>query len=274
MGVVNFILNAAGDLVMMPLRVETAWPGIIAFSILVAILAMVTYKYTSNQVALRDARNRLLARVLEIRLYQDDILGIFGIILRILASSFFYIKESLRPLLVMIVPVSLILIQMAAWFEYRPLEPGNSAILSVKCDEAIDVLSVDMSATAGDGLVLETDALRAPKESVVSWRIGAKTLGDSWVDVSLGDVVLRKQIRVANGLQKVSPKRVRAQLWDSLLYPVEPFIGETSPMQSISLSYPKRQLYAGHLRVDWVVAFFVLTLAFGLLLKPILRVEL
>jgi len=175
---------------------------------------------------------------------------------------------------VMIVPVSLILIQMAAWFEYQPLEPGDSAILTVKCDEAIDVLSVDMTATAGDGLVMETEALRSPEESVVTWRIGARTLGDSWVDISLGDTVLRKQIRIANNLQKVSPRRVRAALWDSLLYPVEPFISETSPMRSISVSYLKRQLYARQLRIDWVVAFFVLTLAFGLLLKPIMRVEL
>ena len=274
MGAVNFILNASGDLLMMPVRINTAWPGIISFSILVAILAMVTYKYTSNQLALRDARNRLLARVLEIRLYQDDILGVFGIILRILASSLSYIKESLRPLLVMIVPVSLILMQMAAWFEYQPLEPGDSAILTVSCDKTIDVLSVDLTATAGDGLVLETDALRSPEESVVTWRIGARTLGDSWVDVSLGDVVLRKQIRISNNLQKVSPKRVRSRLWDSLLYPVEPFIGKTSPIRSISVSYPKRMLYAGQVRVDWGLAFLVLTLAFGLLLKPIMRVEL
>ena len=274
MGVFNLILNTAGDLVMMPFRVASPWPGVVAFSVLVAILAMVAYKYTSNQVALRDARNRMVARVLEIRLYQDDIMGIFGIMLRVMVSSLFYMKESLRPLAVMIVPVLLIMIQMAAWFECRPLEPGDSALLSVTCDEAVDILKANVSATAGEGLVLETEALRAPHQSVVEWRVGARTRGDSWIDVSLGDAVLRKEIRVGSKIQKVSPKRVRTPLWEALLYPVEPLIDKKSPMRSVSLTYPKRDLYVGRFRVDWVLAFFVLTLAFGIMLKPVMRVEL
>ena len=273
MGVVNLILNTVGDVVMMPFRLATPWPGVVAFSVFVAVLAMVAYKYTSDQTALRNARNRMVARVLEIRLYQDDIMGIFGITLRILAASFVYIKQSFRPLVVMFVPVCLILIQMAAWFEHRPLEPGDSVLLTVTCDDAVDVLSADMSATVGDGLVLETEAFRAPHESVVAWRVGATAPADSWIDVSLGDVVLRKNVQVAHGMRKVSPRRVRAQLWDAVLYPVEPFIAGGSPMRCIRLGYPERELHVGRFRVDWVVAFFVLTLVFGLALKPVLKVE-
>ena len=274
MGIFNFFLNTLGDLVMAPFQVETAWPGLVVFSVLVAVLAMLTYKYFSNQVALRDRRNRLLARVLEIRLYQDDIAGIFGMSLRIMMAAFSYIKESLRPLLIMLVPISLILIQMETWFEYRPLKSGDLTILSVAFDDTIDSLGSNISVTTSEGLALETEGLRSPNGSMVSWRLRSKISEKAWIDITVGDSVFRKKVNVAHGMQKISPKSVRAQLWNSIRYPAEPLMDKNSPIQSISLSYPKREFYVGRFSVNWIVAFFILTLTCGLIIKPVLKVEL
>jgi hypothetical protein len=45
-------------------------------------------------------------------------------------------------------------------------------------------------------------------------------------------------------------------------------------VQAIEVTYPKAQLWLGGLDIHWLLAFFVLTVLFGLVLKRPLRVEL
>ena len=69
---VNKIMTAGFDILLMPLRTESPWPGMLAASLLAALVATTILKWTSNPHAIRRRRDRAIARVLEMALFRHD----------------------------------------------------------------------------------------------------------------------------------------------------------------------------------------------------------
>jgi len=78
---------------------------------------------------------------------------------------------------------------------------------------------------------------------------------------------------VGERLLKVSRLRSQSGFWDSLFHPVEAPIDPQTPIQRIEVKYPRRLVYLGTTEVNWVAAFAVLTIIFGLILKRPLNVQ-
>ena len=84
---------------------------------------------------------------------------------------------------------------------------------------------------------------------------------------------MSKEAVVADGMRPVSPRRVGfARFGSALLYPREPPLHRGS-LHRIDLAYPQRDLFLGPWRLHWLVAFFVLTMAFALALRGRMKVE-
>ena len=132
MAVVNTVLNGLFDLLMFPFRALDAWWGMVAISLLTGLLMLAVFRLTSNQAGIRAAKDRIKAHLLEMRLFKDNFRVSFGAQRQILAANWRYIGYSAKPLLVMIVPLVLILIQLNFWFGYEPLAVGQTAILKVR----------------------------------------------------------------------------------------------------------------------------------------------
>ena len=71
---------------------------------------------------------------------------------------------------------------------------------------------------------------------------------------------------------RLSPKRPGADFADILLYPLEKPFTSDSPVHSISINYPERnsRIYG----TDWwIVYFFVVSMIFAFMFKPLLKVR-
>ena len=100
-------------------------------------------------------------------------------------------------------------------------------------------------------------------------------LGEHKILVKAPTYAFQKKVLVSNEkLGRISQNRVKSNLWDNLVSPGEKPIIENSLVNRIEIDYPKRSIEILGLRVHWLIIFFVLSIAFGFILKGFFRVEL
>jgi hypothetical protein len=150
---------------------------------------------------------------------------------------------------------------------------GETVLVSVAFTDAFSLLQEDVALLPSAGLELETEALRIPALNEMSWRLRAKGAGDAWVDVQTEAGPVRKQVVIGEGMVRVSDRRVRAGFWNELLYPGEPPLPLESPVELIRVNSPPRPFEVAGIDLPWWLAFFVLTMIFGLAFGRVMRVS-
>jgi len=273
MGLVNPLLNGVFDLLMRPFQLESAWPGLIAASFLIAVVLVGLFGWTSSPQGILRARNRFLARTLELLLFQHDLRVSLTSCGRLFVANFAYLFQFLWPMAVGLLPMVVLFVQLEAWFDRRPLQPGEVAVLTVAVNPQQAVLSTPVEIELPENVRLDSQPVRTPIRNEVAWRIRAVADGSSPVGVRLGDVYESKTLVVGSQLMRVSPRRVSAGLVSQFFAPSEPPLADTSPIRRIEITYPHRELAIGFSEISWVVAAVVLMMVFSLLLGPVFGVR-
>ena len=271
----NSIFGKIFDLFFLPFRgLSSPWWGMLVVSALTGLLMLFIFKLTSNQSGIRRAKDRIKAHLLEMRLYNDSLRSQFKAQGGILKANFKYMSHSLKPMLVMFVPVILILIQLNFWFAYASLAPGQAALLKVTVKESINLLETDIRLQPAPGLTIETPPLRIEEEGEVDWRISFTEAGVHTLDIVVGSEHFSKTVAVAERpLSRLSPRRVEKRFWEELFYPTEPPLDKSSAVSRIEVAYPTSGLPFLGWNMHWLIAFFILSVLFGFSLKGLFKVE-
>lgn len=261
-GGVNGLLGGASPAVVL-----------LVHSLLIAVLTVAVYALVSNQRTIRTTRNRMIARLLEIRLFGDDPISVLGSFRRVLTATGIYIVASLKPLLLLLPIVVLWIGQLSGWFEWRPLEKGESVVVSMKLREGISPVAQPATLQVPGEFVVETPAFRSVHRNEVAWRVKAVQAGGGIMRCSAGDAMVEKEITASASMKKVSPKRVENRFWDRVLFPGEESLAKDSPISEVRVDYPRRSVrFFGH-EINWLVAIFLASLAFALVVKRPFGVE-
>jgi hypothetical protein len=272
-GTLNLALGALFDVLMAPFRRIGPGAAMMSISLITGLLMLWIFKKTSNQAGIRRAKDRIKAHLLELRLYKDSLGQSFRSQGGILAANGRYMAHALRPMLVMIVPVLLILIQLNLWFGAAPLKTGESAIVKVKLAPGQSALATDIVLTAPAGLTVETPSLRIEEDREIDWRVRADSSGRHLLIFRLDGRDIAKSLVVEGpALSKVSGMRTRG-VGGEFFNPGEKALPKDAPILSIEIGYPPRRLPFLGLRLPWLVAFFVLSIVFGFALKGVFKVE-
>jgi hypothetical protein len=243
-------------------------------SLLTGLGMLLIFKYTSNQAGIRRTKDRIKAHLLEMRLYQDSLRNSFKAQGGILKANLKYMSHSLKPLLVMFVPVLLILIQLNFWFAYRPLKPGEPVLLKLKLKESFSPMETEIELQPAAGLQIETPGLRIEEEAEVDWRVSFTEAGVYSLKIQVGSESLSKTVSVGQKpLSLLSPRRVKKNFWDQLFYPTEPPLDKNSAVQEIEILYPAGGLPFLGWHMHWLIAFFIFSVLFGFSLKGFFGVE-
>ena len=234
---------------------------------------MALFHLSSNQAALRRSRNRFIARLLELLLFQHDIRVNLSACGRIFWANLGYLGAMLRPMLVATVPLVLIFIQLAFWFEWRPLRSGETAVLEVELSKSHPVSQTGIKVTMPTIAKLDSPVVRALATNEWACRLKATLPGASQIAVAAGDTVEAKQLCFGENLTRVSPLRTPSSTWNQLLYPSEPSLASTSPITRIEITYPERELLFLGSEVHWTIAAVTLMMIFGLLVGRVFGVQ-
>jgi len=238
------------------------------FSALTALAALALFKVSSRPERIAAARDRALARVMELWLWREDAVGGLCSVGRAMVASLVYFSVMLRPLAVSLVPMALLLVQAHEWFGTRSLRVGESVMVVARADRAGVAEHLELQAE-GDLRVEASVATPASRERV--WRVRAgQTAGVFRLHLSGPDVEEVKRLCVGEGLRRVSLRRGRG-FWNRVFYPGEaPLCGS---VERIEVTYPAAEYSFFGIRANWLTALLVLSLCAGLALKKPMRVE-
>lgn len=272
MGRLNLVINGLFDLLMRPFMHLSAWPGLIAASMVASIVLVALFHFSSNPNAIRRTRNRLLARTLELLMFQHDLRVSFTACGRILIANAAYLVQFLRPMAVGLIPLLLIFVQMESWFDRRPLRIGEQSVFSLEIDPSKSVLDQSIELQLPEMLAIDSPPVRIPSRNELAWRITATGAGNGWIDVISDGIKERKSVSTGDQLVRISQARESDGLPQQLFSPSEPPL-DAGPMRRMLVSYPRREWLIGQTEVPWLVAAFVLIMVFSLVLGRVFGIR-
>src|SRR5262249_40590516 len=85
---------------------------VLAISIVIGLLMVIVFRYTSNQKAIARAKDRLKAHLLAVRLYQDQLPVVVRAYGRILRGTGSYLRLAFTPFLIAILPITFLIVQL------------------------------------------------------------------------------------------------------------------------------------------------------------------
>jgi len=272
--IINSILAKIFDILFFPFQNINPWFGMIFISLITGLLMLYIFKLTSDQEGIKKTKNKIKAHLLELRLYKDDLRTSFKAQGNILLSNLKYMKYSIKPLVIMIVPIILILIHSNFWFGYDSLDKGEEALLKIHLSEEYEPTQVDLKIKNNDTIKIETPPVRINELDEIDWRFSALKKGVHELKIQVGNDLISKSISVnQKPLSKISPLKKRKSLISQILYPVEKPIKKGSPVKSIEISYPSSGLNLLGMKIHWIISFFVLSIIFGFSFKGLFGVE-
>ena len=271
MSLLNAVLRSAFDGFLRPFREFTPVVGLAVVSLLAAAFMLLVFKRTSNQKALGAVKRQIHACLFEIRLYNDDLRAILRAQIEILRWNLRYLMLSLGPLMWVIIPLVLVIAQLEFHYGYRGLAPDQTALVKAELREAGGSKPA-ASLEAPPGLRVETPPLWVPEQREMAWRIRAERAGDYQLKLTVAGATETKSVVVSEAVVRRSPVRVSAGFLDQLFYPAEPPLSASSPIRSIAVTYPERDLDVFGWGFHWMVVFFALSVVFAFALRGPFRV--
>ncbi|MBI4716507.1 MAG: hypothetical protein HY763_01765 [Planctomycetes bacterium] len=269
MAVGNAIGNVLGRIVHSILSPLPVWVGLTAVSAAAGVVMLVGFRHTSNQAAIGRAKDAIKANLLALKLYKDELRVTFLAQWRLLGAVARLQLHMLKPILIMLLPMLLLLGQMGVRYQWRPLRPGERALVKVRLKQDVPQ-AADASLIAGD--VVETEVGPVPGGGEVAWRILAKQAGRHAMKITIGGQSLEKELVIGDGLQVVSALRSDARWTQQVLHPLEPRIPADSPIASVEVTYPPRGSWFDG-SDWWVLTFFVISMIAAIILAPVFKVR-
>jgi uncharacterized membrane protein (DUF106 family) len=244
---------------------------LLILSVITGLVMIVLFGYLSDQKAVRVAKDQLRAQLLAVRLFQDQpqvVLRAYG---RILTGTGRYLRVSFKPLAIIIVPMIAFLIYCDHYFGLLPFQANQPILLKAHLDkaEALEEVSLRLP----PGLAESAPAVHIADTNEVDWRLVASADGNYTVNLLAGGHELAKQVVVSNNLAHLSDCRLRGHFWQRLLECGEPALPANAPVRLLAVNYPARDIDLGPWTTNWLVVYFVVSLAAALLFKFILGIE-
>jgi hypothetical protein len=268
----NTITSAVFDVILAPFGHRAAWFDLLFWPVVAGVVALVIYKAVSNQAGIADAKRRIMVHLLEVVLYRENVVGVLASTARGMLQNLRYLAYNIVPMLVLIVPMTIILVQLVAHYAYAPFSKGDVQLLEVKLAPGSGVVPKDVAATFPDEVAVQAGPVRTP-DGRVFWRLEMLQDGDYAIQLRAGDETQTKEVVVGDVPQKVPVLRTRT--WEALLYPGEAALPSGSVFEMIKVSAPERSLrFFPSGEGGILLWFFVASLGAGFLLRKRLGVTL
>jgi uncharacterized membrane protein (DUF106 family) len=268
----NSLINAVSVPLLKWISHVPGWLSNTIISAIVGIVLLVIFKYVSNQKAIGKVKDSIKANMLAMRLFKESIVVTFKIEGQLLKGAASLLLYSVKPVLVMIFPVLLILAQLSVWYQQRPLNIGEEALVTVQMNNNMKDALSDVILQPETSVDTIMGPVVISSKNQVFWKLKAKEQGYHTITFDVDSKKFTKELAIGNGFMRTSPLRPGYHPLDIIEYPAESPLPPDSIVESISVEYPDRNEYLSG--TDWwVIYFFGASMFFAMLFKPILKVR-
>ena len=244
---------------------------VLAISIVIGLLMVIGFRYTSDQKAIGRAKDKLKAHLLAVRLFQDQLPVVMRAYGQILGGTGSYLRIAFTPFLIAILPITFLIVQLDRYFGWVPLQPAQTFLVEARVEDptALNEASLQLPPE----LSSSAPAVHDPNGKEVVWRVVADRSGQFDIHIAASGQTVSKQVVVAPGLARISPLRLRGNFWERMFTSGEPALADNSPVQSIAINYPPRVIDFAWMEWNWIVLFFVVSLIAGFIFKSVLGIQ-
>jgi uncharacterized membrane protein (DUF106 family) len=244
---------------------------VIWLSLVVGLLMVVLFGYTSDQKAIGIAKDHLKAHLLAVRLYRDQIPVVMGSYGKILRGTGRYLKLAFKPLLYVIIPITLLIIQVDRYLGAAPIPVNAPFLLTVRT--ATSDPRNDVALELPSEITMTAPPVHVPADNEIIWRLAGSKDGKYEIKIMAAGQTATKAVCVGGGLPRISPVRLRGQFWQRIFSSSEPALPEKSAIDSISINYPDRNIEVAGYGMNWIWLFFIVSMVAGFIFKELLGIQ-
>ena len=266
----NSAADAMGAIALAPIRWLPGWLSATLVAVIAGIAMLWVFKHTSNQSAILRTRNQINANLFALSLFKDNIAVSLRAQGRLLRNAGRLLALAVVPMLVMLIPMTLLLGQLAQWYEARPVPVGDETIITAQWKPGST--PPDLQLAGSPAFDFRAGPVRLLDKHQTCWRILAMQPGLHELAVTAEGQSFTKELAIGDGYLPVSPLRPTRQWSDVLLYPRERPFAADSVVQSIAIVYPERDSWTAG-TFWWLVYFFVVSLVAAFVARPLLKVN-
>ena len=248
---------------------------VIVVSLVVGLLMVVLFGYTSDQKAIGIAKDQLKAHLLAVRLYRDQIPVVMGSYGKILRGTGRYLRLAFKPLLYVIVPITLLIVQIDRYLGQTPIPVNTPFLLTVhaRSSDELGWLN-DTVLDLPPEIAMTAPPVHIPAENEIVVRLVGSREGKYELKIpSPPGPSVTKAVCVGDGMPRISTIRLRGHFWERMFSSAEPELPERSPIESISINYPDRNIEIAGYGMNWIWLFFILSMVAGFIFKELLGIK-
>jgi uncharacterized membrane protein (DUF106 family) len=244
---------------------------VVALSLVIGLAMVVLFGYTSDQKAIKIAKDQLKAHLLAVRLFRDQLPVVMGSYGKILRGTGRYLKLAFKPLLYVIIPITVLIVQLDRCLGSTALQRNVPFLLTVRAagNDVLNGVSLELPAE----IAMTAPPVRIAAENEIVWRLAAAADGEYEARITVGGQSVEKTIRVSSDLARVSSVRLRGRFWERIFTSGEAALPQNGPIESISINYPERNIEIARYEINWIWLFFILSMAAGFLFKELLGIQ-
>lgn len=269
----NQMANGLGRFLLAPIGMLPDLIAAIAVATVTGVLLLISFKYTSNQSAIKLVRNQIKAEFLALSLFKDDVVVNLGSQLRIVTGALKLILHSLWPIAVMTIPVGLLLGQLSLWWTARPLRIGEETVVTVHLAGDVEAKWPDVELQSSPAIQTLLGPVRVRSQRAVCWKVRAAELGIHQLVFRIGGRDVVKQFAVGNQPMRVSVRRPEWNMSQIAFFPAEPPFDPQSAARSIEIQYPANSSWCTG-KDWWLIFWFIGSTVAALLFRSVFKVNL
>ena len=245
---------------------------VIVFSIVIGLLMIVLFGYTSDQKAIGIAKDQLKAHLLAVRLFQDQLHVVMGSYGRILRGTGRYLKLAFMPLLYVIIPITFLIVQLDRYLGSTGIQTNAPFLLTVRVSNPDGIN--DVALELPPEVTMTAPAVHAVAAREIIWRLAANKEGAYEVKLAAAGQSVSKSVNVSSDVVKVSSVRLQGQFWERAFSSAESALPDSSPIESVAVDYPVRNIDLwGFYEINWIWLFFILSMIAGFIFKELLGIK-
>jgi hypothetical protein len=268
----NIPANALGRFVLFPISLLPGWLSVTVVAAVSGVLLLLVFKVTSNQRAIKRVRDDINANLLALRLFKDNTSLAFRVQGPVLLGALRLSLLAVVPMLVMLVPVTLLISQLGLWYECRPLRVGEEAVVTMTLNGDAAAPWPKVNLEPADAAETTVRPVRVQSRREVCWNLKAREAGYHRLVFRVDGKAATKELAVGDGLMRVSTRRPGWDWWDALEHPGEPPFGPDCTIRSIDIDYPPRTSWTSGAGW-WLAYWFVVSMVAALCFRRALNVQ-
>jgi len=264
---INSIINFIFDVILYPFRsLGPVW-AVIFISFLSGIYILIVFKFFTNQEQLKTTKKKIAGHILELRIFNFDLIVILKILKSIVVTNFKYIRLNALSFIIVAIPLIIVSIQLHMRFNYRAFKIGETASLCVKFKGTTNLKDKNIVLRVPEGIGVETPAIKIDLLNEINWRIKCEREGEFDLMIGIDSQEFKKRLSVNR--EHILPETYlsSSNAWFFFLNPGAKPLQKEIEASSVSIKYPHYSIVLLGISFNCLVLYFIFSVVFVYLIK-------